>query len=252
MKKLHTLLFCFVTIFAFSQEPVEMIKFTEPEMPPQGFYIEAAYSYNFRGVMADFLEEGDSSGTFKPTAYLSGHMPSVSVGYKFKNRVGVYASFSMPFTQSHWISSNNIKKATGWYNSLGGQFYFSHGGRRIQLYAKAAINGGVFKIHTTGIAKDEESRGGYALGGTLAIGADVRLCNRFYLFTEVSLTHITYKPKEWHDNVSGETKQYSNDVSDGYHPVYGWIYTSQYELQEYFRMNFISASIGFRYNFFGW
>lgn len=251
MKNLYTIALCLFATLTFGQDT------TKTSVKKHGFWVAASYGYNFRGPMADFHQYKAYPATYAPKAYFAGHMPTIEVGCLFANRLGLYLGFSIPFAikheyhVSHEYQTFTIEghdNAKGWYGSLGAQFYVLNKAINIKPYIKAAFNVGSAQIdyfYSSNSSVNYKYRGGYILGGTIALGAEYKTCKRLYLFTEAAFTNMVYKPKE------RTGKEYNTDLSDLYTPGFPWMGNSQYLLQEYFRMNFISARVGLKYNLFG-
>lgn len=248
MKNLYTIAFCLFATLAFGQDTTKTIK-------NHGFWVAASYGYNTRSFMPDFYQPiNDPAGTFSPKAYLAGHMPQLEVGYSFNGRLGLYAAFTLPLALKHEYDNglhSGYDQAKGWYASLGGQFHVLNKFTKIRPYIKASFNGGMVSIHHKYGNTNYEYRGGYMLGGSIVLGTDIKLCKRFYALAEVNFTQMVYQPKELYNVNTGQAKPYSTDLSDGFDPNYGWVYTSSNSLPEHFNMNFISFRAGLRYNLFG-
>ncbi len=252
MKDLYAIALCLFATLAFGQDT------TKTGVKKQGFWVAASYGYNTRSFIPDFYQNksGGIPGEYTPKAYLAGHMPTVEVGYNFNRRTGLFAAFSMLLANKHNYDGyfSGYDKASGWYASLGGQLSIFNSAK-ICPYAKASINTGVSNIRHLYIVNvtqpsqsaNYEYRGGYTMGGTVALGTDFKISKRIFVLAEVNFTAMVYKPKERKEVGTDLVKEYNDDLSGGYYPNPG----TNYLMQEYFRQNFISFRVGLRYNLFG-
>lgn len=259
MKKLYTLAFILIGAVAFAQMPVDT-NITEGKQPTlkRGLYVELSYGYNTRSFMSDVMIQSDKAGVFAPKAYLSGNMVTGSLSYSFSQRISAFASFSQLFPNKHEYNDSYVKgyvQAKAWYTSAGIQA-FPIMGCKLNPFIKLAFNAGGSGIRysNTGIVTNvtyaSSIRGGYTLGGSASVGAEYPVFKKAFVTAEVCFTNVVYKPKEVHNENNNTTKPYSNDLSDGVDPIYGYVYVSQNQLQEYINMNFISFRAGFKYYLF--
>lgn len=262
MKILYTFLFCVVASYLFAQDSTKAAVFTSTSSKlkttkENGFWVAASYGYNTRSLMPDLYQLKSYPGKYAPKAYFAGSMPSIEAGYLFASRLGLYLGFSIPFPIRHeyYVTQEYMSFAIqghdfakGWHGSFGAQYYALKRATGIKPYIKAAFNMGSAQINHLYISTggvNYKYRGGYTLGGTIALGAEYKIYKRLYLSAEAAFTNMVYKPAKMNG------LQYNYDLSEGYTPNFPWQGNSQYLLQEYFRMNFISFRVGLRYNFFG-
>jgi hypothetical protein len=208
--------------------------------------------------MADFVMLSGTPGIYEPRTYLAGNMPAVEVGYSFNSRVGAHASFTQPFAKKHTYSDvfyHGYTQVKGWHASMGVDV-FPFYKRIINPYLTADFNAGSFSIEENNTSANGLSnvtritRGGYALGGSVAIGAQTQVFKNAVVSLEVNFTNMVYKPKEIFNPETGTSVEYSNDQTDTMHPLYGYIYVPTHPVQDYINMNFISFRAGFRYYLF--
>jgi len=267
MKNLYTIALSLFAAIAFGQDSLQKIISLPPTdvFPHKGFWFAASYGYNTRSFIADYVMYGETPGINKPRAYLAGNMPAVEVGYSFDRRIGLYASFSKPFTTTHTVkypAEEWSNGGSGWFGSLGAECSFKlnkpeyamEPQKQIMFFLRFAINAGTFKVQRfffNGISTTNDSiYGGYGLGITGAMGMKFELVRNLFATCEADFTGITYKPN-YINRFQNGTAEYVTDLQSAYDPNWGTL-TSPYKIkQEYFHMNFISFRVGLRYNLFG-
>lgn len=257
MKTLYTLAFTLIAGAAFAQTSVDT-SVIKKYSKGSGLYAEVSYGYNTRSFMPDVMMRSDKAGIFSPKSYLAGSIVTGSLGYSFNHRFSTFVSFSQLFPNKNEYNDTYIKgyvQAKTWYASAGIQA-FPFSGCKLNPYIKLAFNAGASGINysntgiNTNVTYNNAIRGGYSLGGSASIGAEYKVFKNAFVTAEVCFTNMVYKPKEVYNENNNTTRPYSNDLSDGVDPQYGYVYVSQNQLQEYIPMNFISFRAGFRYYLF--